>query len=99
MGDPAFCDLLLGVDFDGIRHLVVLLGWCYADAEDRMIPITQFLGLALLAVSIIGVPWYFIRNRGLLCAAKRIFGFGLFCLYGATFLPTYILCELIADKL
>jgi len=72
---------------------LALLGWCYADAQQRMIPITQFLGLALLAVAIVGVPWYFVRSRGLLGALKGAFGLGLFLLWFVGFLVAAITCE------
>jgi len=72
---------------------LALLGWCYADAEERKIPITQFLGLALLLISVVGVPWYFLRSRGLLGALKSAFGFGLIFLWLLGMLVTFIACE------
>ena len=86
----------MGLEFFMIFTLnVALLGWCYADSEQRQIPITRFLGLALLAIPILGVPWYFVRSRGVVSAAKAIFGYGLVGLYAATYLPTFLISEAI----
>ena len=90
----------MGLEFFMIFTLnLALLGWCYADSEERMVPITRFLGLALLAIPAIGVPWYFMRSRGLLLAAKQIFGLGLFGLYAAAYLPSALVCEAIGGHL
>jgi len=71
-----------GLDlFMGFTLNLVLLGWCYADSEEKQIPITRWLGLALLAVSVVGVPWYFVRSRGFVGALKGGFGLGLMFLW------------------
>jgi hypothetical protein len=89
----------MGLEFFMIFTLNLgLLGWCYADSEEHKIPITRFLGLALLAIPMAGVPWYFIRSRGFLTAAKRAFGLGLFGLYAVTYLPTSVVCEVISSR-
>lgn len=72
---------------------LALLGWCYADSEERMVPITRFLGLALLAIPWFGVPWYFLRSRGLPGAAKGAFGLGLFALWITSFFVFFVLFE------
>lgn len=77
---------------------LALLGWCYVDAEERKIPITRWLGLALLAVSLIGVPWYFIRSRGLWGAVKGGFGLGLLLLYGSLMLTVSLIVELVTGR-
>lgn len=63
---------------------VALLGWCYVDAEERMVAITGRLGFCMLFVSWLGVPWYFIRSRGFLRAGKAGFGLGFFALWVVT---------------
>ncbi|HVU36047.1 MAG TPA: hypothetical protein VHE61_21580 [Opitutaceae bacterium] len=78
---------------------LALLGWCYADSEQRLIPITRYLGLALLAAPIIGVPWYFVRSRGGVSAAKSCFGFGLIGLYLLVFVLSFTGCEAITGQL
>jgi hypothetical protein len=60
---------------------VAMLGWCYVDAEERKIPVSGWLRVVMLFVPIIGVPWYFIRSRGLIRAAKAAFGLGLFAIW------------------
>ena len=60
---------------------VAALGWCFVDAKEKMIPISGFLRVVMLIVSLIGVPWYFWRSRGLIGAAKGWFGLGLFALW------------------
>jgi len=60
---------------------VATLGWCFVDAKERMIPISGFLRVVMLIVSLVGVPWYFLRSRGLIDAAKGWFGLGLFVLW------------------
>lgn len=90
----------LGFEFFMVFTLnVALLGWCYADSEVRQIPITRFLGLALLALPVIGVPWYFVRTRGIIGAAKVVFGLGLFGIYAATYFLSFLICEAAAQRL
>ena len=65
----------MGLEFFMIFTLnLALLGWCYADSEELSIPITRFLGLALLAMPMIGVA-YKSRverlTRGLLSGRRR----------------------------
>jgi hypothetical protein len=72
-----------------------LLGWCYTDAQERKIPITRFLGLALLAIALVGVPWYFIRSRGIIGACKGAFGIGLFLIWLAGILLAFVPSEII----
>ena len=79
--------------FIGFTFNLALLGWCFADAEERKIPITRFLGLALLMVAVVGVPWYFIRSRGFLAALKAVFGFGLIFLWCACMEVTFVAFE------
>ena len=79
--------------FNGFTFNLALLGWCYADAEERKIPITRFLGLALLMVAIVGVPWYFLRSRGLLGALRGGLGFGLILLWLLGMSVTFVVCE------
>jgi hypothetical protein len=76
-----------------------LLGWCYADSRARTIPITRFLGLALLAVPAIGVPWYFVRSRGFFPAAKAVFGLGLFAIWCIGYAVTFVACEVASGHL
>ena len=63
---------------------VATLGWCYADAKEKLVPISGLMRAAMLVVSLIGVPWYFLRTRGLVGAAKGGFGLGLFVLWLGT---------------
>lgn len=74
---------LLGFNF---AFNLVLLGWCFRDADDRRVPITLWLGLCLLMLAVLGVPWYFVRSRGWVRALKQGFGLGIIALYlvGAT---------------
>ncbi len=72
---------------------LALLGWCYADSEERKIPITRWLGLALLAVSIVGVPWYFVRSRGFLGALKTAFGLWLILTWWVCATIVLAICE------
>ena len=60
---------------------VAVLGWCHVDAKEKMVPISGFLRLVMLLIAIIGVPWYFVRSRGLFQAAKGWFGLGLFAVW------------------
>lgn len=85
--------------FIGFTFNLVLLGWCFADAEERKIPITRFLGLALLTVATVGVPWYFIRSRGFVGAVKGGFGFGLILLWFLGILISFTLYEAVTGHL
>jgi len=62
----------------------ILLGWCSADAEERAVRIYGLLRFALILISLIGVPWYFIRSRGFVGAFKGAFGLGLFAIWLST---------------
>jgi len=77
---------------------LALLGWCYADSEERKIPITRYLGLALVALAMIGVPWYFVRSRGFLGAAKAVFGFGLIGLWWLAMSLSFLVCEIVTGN-
>lgn len=79
--------------FNAFTFNLALLGWCYADAEEKKVPITQFLGLALLLFAMVGVPWYFVRSRGFLGACKGAFGFGLIGLWFGAMIVTLLVCE------
>jgi hypothetical protein len=70
--------------FIGFSLNVAMLGWCYVDAEEKMIAISGVLGFAMLFISIIGVPAYFLRSRGLVGALKNAFGLGLYALWLST---------------
>lgn len=59
----------------------ILLGWCSIDAQEKTVRISGLLRFALFFISLIGVPWYFIRSRGLVGALKNGFGFGLFVIW------------------
>ena len=59
----------------------ILLGWCSIDAQEKIVRISGLLRFDLLFISLIGVPWYFIRSRGLVGALKNGFGFGLFAIW------------------
>ena len=69
--------------FIGFSLNVALLGWCYADAEERMVAISGFLGFVMLFIAAIGIPWYFVRSRGLVGGLKGALGFGLFGIWFA----------------
>lgn len=60
---------------------LVLLAWCFRDADEKRVPITRWLGLCLLMLAVVGVPWYFVRSRGWFGALKRGFGLGIVALY------------------
>lgn len=75
---------------------LALLGWCYADSEEKKIPITRWLGLALLLVCIVGVPWYFIRSRGFFGALKAAFGLGLILLWWVPMIISFAIFETVA---
>lgn len=85
--------------FMGFTFNLALLGWCYADSQEKGIPITRFLGLALLIAALIGVPWYFLRSRRLLGAIKGALGLGLVLLYVAPMCVTFAVCEGITGHL
>jgi len=72
--------------FMGFTLNVVLLGWCYVDADEKKVPISGLLGFTMLFISIVGVPWYFLRSRGPIGGLKGGFGLGLFALWFVTFL-------------
>lgn len=59
----------------------ILLGWCSADAEEKKVRIYGLLRFALILISLIGVPWYFVRSRGFVGALKGAFGMGLFAIW------------------
>jgi hypothetical protein len=67
--------------FIGFTLNVALIGWCYIDAQKKMVAISGPLGFTMLFISWIGVPWYFVRSRGWLGASKAIFGLGLFAIW------------------
>ncbi len=67
--------------FSAFAINVAALGWCYTDAKDRMVPVSGLLRFVMLFIAIIGVPWYFLRSRGFIQAAKGGFGLGLFALW------------------
>ena len=69
---------------------VTMLGWCYVDAEEKKVPVSGWLRLAMLALPIIGVPWYFLSSRGFVAAAKTGFGLGLFAVWFASLLLSSI---------
>lgn len=58
-----------------------MLGWCSVDAEERAVRISALLKFALIIISVIGVPWYFLRSRGFVGAFKNVFGLGLFAVW------------------
>jgi hypothetical protein len=62
----------------------IMLGWCSIDAQEKTVRISGLLRFALFVISLIGVPWYFIRSRGLVGALKNGFGFGLFIIWLAS---------------
>lgn len=84
----------MGLDlFVAFTFNLALLGWCYLDSEEKMVPITRWLGLALLGLSVVGLPWYFIRSRGGIGALKAAFGFGLILLWWIPTTLSFAVCE------
>jgi hypothetical protein len=70
--------------FIGFTLNVALLGWCYVDAEERMVAISGLLRFVMLFIAWVGVPWYFVRSRGSAEALKGALGLGLFGIWFAT---------------
>jgi hypothetical protein len=68
----------------------IMLGWCSVDAEERAVRISGLLRFALIIISVIGVPWYFLRSRGMVGAFKNVLGLGLFAIWLITlFIVTF----------
>lgn len=81
--------------FMGFTLNVALLGWCYIDAEEKMVAISGPLGFLLLFIAWIGVPWYFLRSRGWIGALKAAFGLGLFGIWVSSLFVTGIGIEIV----
>ena len=74
---------------------VALLGWCYVDAGERVVPIAGLLGFAMLFIPVIGVPWYFFRSRGFAGAFRGALGFGLFGVWFCALLASAVIAGII----
>jgi hypothetical protein len=76
--------------FMGFIINFIMLGWCSVDAEERAVRISGLLRFSLIIISLIGVPWYFLRSRGFVGAFKNVFGLGLFAIWlGTLFVVTF----------
>lgn len=77
--------------FIGFTLNVALLGWCYIDAEERMVAIAGRLGFVMLFIAWIGIPWYFIRSRGVARALMAAFGLWLYAIWFTAFIGAIVM--------
>jgi hypothetical protein len=76
--------------FMGFALNFIMLGWCSLDAKERTIRISGLLRFVLIFISLIGVPWYFLRSRGFVGAFKNVFGLGFLAIWLVTlFIVTF----------
>jgi hypothetical protein len=47
-----------------LTSLLLILLWCNTDAEERGVPWSRAMGLLIVAIVAIGVPYYLFRTRG-----------------------------------
>ena len=73
---------LLGVLPEDSGAIIVLV-WCYMDAEERGFEISFRLALLILLLLIVGFPYYILRTRSNIPALKTL---GLAVLFSALFL-------------
>ena len=76
-----------------VVHLGVQMGaalsWCENDAHMRRFVMPSGMVGFIITMGFIGVPWYFIRSRGWVGAAKRGFGLPLILLSSVLYLSAW----------
>ncbi len=76
-----------------VVHLGVQMGatltWCENDAHMRRFVMPSGMMGFIVTMALIGVPWYFIRSRGWMGAAKRGFGLPLILLSSVLYLSAW----------
>lgn len=77
-----------------VIHLGVQMGatfsWCKNDAAMRRFVMPSGMMGVIITAALIGVPWYFIRTRGWLGAARQGFGLPLVLLSGVLYFSAWL---------